>query len=89
MAKFFITKYFPTREIKVVEVDPTSIRTWEDGTRTFRIDGNFWDQLRIGRDAFGTEDDALSDAEKRKAKKIASLEKQLAKVRNVQAAING
>lgn len=88
MAKFFITKYFPANAIKVVEIDPASIRTWTDGTRAFRLIADFWNPLHIGRDAFETEDAALEDAEKRKAKKIASLERQLAKVRNAKVVIN-
>ena len=88
MATFFITKYFPSSNIIVAEIDPASIRVWEDGSRNFRRHKDDWTFFQIGRDAFETEADALADAEKRKAKKIASLEKQLAKVRNAKVVIN-
>lgn len=87
MTTFFITKYFPTRNIMEVEIDPKSIMIWDYAIRTFSKPDNGWTSFQIGRDAFETEAEALADAEKRKAKKIASLERQLAKVRNAKVEI--
>jgi hypothetical protein len=73
--KLYLTKYALTGGIQIKDFRYVSGRYWqEDGGYGLYVEG---------RDVFENEDDAIADAEKRRAKKIASLEKQIAKIKRL------
>lgn len=77
MATFYITKYALSSGIDE-RVDPL-VRRWDDGTESVRS-GDDWVSFVVGREAFTDRADAVADAEARRAKRIASLKKQIAKL---------
>lgn len=72
----YVTKYATTAGIYRGEVD----RKYSDGEFVY-IKGQNWGSYKLGRDAFLTIEEARAGAEASRQKKIASLEKQLAKLR--------
>lgn len=78
---YFLTKYALTEGIKKVKGKVSSIST--DKATHIITSGNFWTTHKLGRDIHTTLADAQIAAEQMRAKKIASLNKQLDKVRNL------
>lgn len=71
----YVTKYALTTGILEREVEPTNGHKlcWEVGVE-------YPCPLWLGRDCFESRDDAVTDAEKRRVRKITSVKKQLAKL---------
>ena len=79
MKKFYVTKYWSTQGIQVVECAEEA--TYGKSTYARTKMG----LLRIGNVAFRTPEAAKADVKKRAAKKIAWLEKKAAEVRQMLA----
>lgn len=80
MTKVFITKYALSGGITEFDAD---IRYPDYAPYGIFNSGQWGQLLRLGSDAFLTRDEAVADAEKRRVKKIASLQKQIAKLEKV------
>lgn len=70
----WLAKYALTDRVKQVEVVPIS------SAPSYVKQPGGWLILKIGMDVFETEDEALAAAEAMRAKKVASLRKQIAKL---------
>lgn len=79
MATSYITKYAVGGKGGLTTVEDPKISAWNDGSQWVRSSDG-WTSFKIGREAFDSRDDAVADAESRRAKKIASLKKQIAKL---------
>lgn len=75
--KIFFTKYALSSGISEIEVE----KVRDDGTFIY---DRFFSSGRIGRDGFYTRDEAVQNAEERRVAKIASLERQIAKLKKIQ-----
>lgn len=80
MAKVFITKYALTSGIKEMELD---IRKTDFAESPDYVRDASWTLFFIGKDAFLNKDDAIKRAEEMRKKKVASLEKQLDKLKRL------
>lgn len=69
---WYVTKYALTRGVKEVKARAQ--------TGKWVIPVGYFAQYKIGRDVFDNLPDALADAEKRRAKKIAALRRQIEKL---------
>ena len=73
----YLTKYAVSGGVTAHEELGRS--TWRDGGVWIRMNGVYNSQ-KLGRDVFETWPEALAAAEKARAKKLASLKKQIAKI---------
>lgn len=71
---FWITKYVGT-----VREATCRVSRWSDGTERATPAGDY-SSLAVGHDCFRSEAKAMADAERRKAKKVASLRRQIEKL---------
>lgn len=58
-----------------------------DGEWVQESRNRYWSSLKIGRDVFLTEEEALNDAEQRRQKKYASLQRQIDKLKKIQFSV--
>jgi hypothetical protein len=78
--KIYVTKYCLNGEILALSVLEGSDAEW---ARVLLPGGTWPSTIKMGRDCFANEADALADAEKRRAKKIKSLSKQISKLQEI------
>lgn len=69
----FVSKYALAGEIVTREV-------WENGDGWVVERGKYFNSFKVGRDAHLTADEAIAAAKEARAKKVASLKKQIAKL---------
>ena len=80
----YVTKYALTKGIFIHQAHlGTAGDGWVEGAYVY-TSGHWALQCRLGHDAFLTEDEALAAAEKMRARKLASLAKQISKIRDLQ-----
>lgn len=80
--KFYITKYALTKGI--VEVDSDNVRDLKvKEARLYFFDGQSWLHSYSPGEWYADKSDAIVDAEYRKKKRIASLQKQIAKLESM------
>lgn len=75
---FYVTKHALTGGIIQMHLD-----VMDGGEYATDKTSAWWTSCRIGKDCFRAKENAIIDAEKRRVKKIASLEKQLTKLRSL------
>jgi len=77
MKKIYVTKYCLTNGIKCYDWDEESHST---NLIYPEIECKMCNPLYLGKEAFLTQEEAKQDAEKRRARKIASLQKQISRI---------
>jgi len=78
---YYVTKYALSKGITVEELEPVMASSSATSTYLKRRDRYHVSMLRLGADCFPTWLEAVANAEARRSKKIASLKKQVAKLR--------
>lgn len=74
--KAFRTKYVLTAGIEEIAVIPRG-----RDANYVKIPGTYGDSLKLGRDVFYDRADAVKDADRRRKERLASLERQCARIR--------
>ena len=78
--KVYVTKYWESRGIFVVDVEKHNDQEYLYESRPFGDGRTFSLQLRLGADAFPTEADALDRVRKEAKRKVVALRKKIDKI---------
>ena len=86
MPKYFVTKY-ATTDGKIITVNDGR-SPGDDGGISLKLPGHMWNShFKLGRDVFTDAEDAKAAVRAARDKRIASLEKQIAKLRKMEPVI--
>lgn len=80
MKKIYVTKYCLTDGIRIYDWDE---KISEIGYVYPEVENKYFFSFRFARDAFITREEAVQDCEKRRKKKIELLQKQIARIENL------